>query len=340
MKFLRKILIPFSVLYALILRLRNMAYNQSWLTSVSFNLPIICVGNLSLGGTGKSPAIEYLIRLLNNTKHISTLSRGYGRKTNGFIEVQKHHQPNEVGDEPLQFKTKFPHVTVAVDEQRVSGVEELIQRKNPDVILLDDAFQHRKIQAGLSILLSVCDDLYCDDWVLPAGNLREPKSGAKRADLILITKCPKNFSLAEQEIIIQKLKPRKNQSVFFSYIAYDSSVFSTKKEIKLSDLNNYTLVTGIANSLSLVNYLNNVNPPKKHISYADHHNFTPKEIQQLKKEALILTTEKDFTRLKNDIPPNQLFYIPIQMKFLNHQDLFDETILNYVTSASSQMTNN
>ncbi|GGE28492.1 tetraacyldisaccharide 4'-kinase [Psychroflexus planctonicus] len=334
MKILRKILLPFSVLYALILRLRNFAYDQNWLPSTSFQFPIICVGNLSLGGTGKSPAIEYLIRLLGENYKIATLSRGYGRKTTGFLKVEKNNLALEVGDEPLQFKNKYPEVEVAVDEKRVRGIQHLLNNKDTDVILLDDAFQHRKVKAGFHILLSVYGDLYINDFVLPAGNLREPVSGAQRADIIIITKCPEDLSVEEQERIQKKLKLQKHQKLFFAYIAYKENLISTEKKKKLSELKSYTLVTGIANPKPLLKFLKTVNPPEKHLAFKDHHNFTAEEIKALHQEELILTTEKDFTRLKTQLPNHKLFYIPIEMKILNHAQAFDEAVLEYVSNAS------
>lgn len=341
MKILRKILIPFSLLYGVILKLRNFAYDRSWFfSSTSFNLPIICVGNLSLGGTGKSPTIEYLIRLLKNNYTVATLSRGYGRKTTGFLEVQNHHSAMQVGDEPLQFKNKFPTIKVAVDEQRVRGINQLLDSSQIDVILLDDAYQHRKVKPGIHILLTVYNDLYCDDWVLPAGNLREPASGANRAELILVTKCPPLLSIEKQQSVFRKLKLHPHQSLFFSYIDYAKSVFSKNEEKCLADLKDFTLVTGIAKPKPLLNFLNEVNPPKNHIAFPDHHNFTEKEIAQLKLHHIILTTEKDFARLKDFLLPSQLYYIPIEMKIINQQNAFNELILNYVAKSSSQITNN
>lgn len=340
MKKIRKLLLPFSLVYALILNLRNYAYHKGWFRSVAFNLPVICVGNLSLGGTGKSPAIEYLVRLLQNNYQLSTLSRGYGRKTKGFKLVQTQHTSEEVGDEPLQFKRKFPTIEVAVDEQRVNGIKQLLQLKKPDVVLLDDAFQHRKLSAGFYILLTVYGDLYADDWVLPAGNLREPASGAKRADVIIITKCPPDLSEKEQQVLLKKLNLKPHQEAFFGYISYATSVFSSNKQIDLNKLKDYTLITGIANPKPLLQHLNKIHPPTKHRAFADHHQFTPKEIAELKKEKCLLTTEKDFVRLKNEIPSEKLFYLPIEMKLLNNAKRFENKILNYVTSASSQITNN
>lgn len=333
MKILRKILLPFSIIYAFILKLRNLAFQKAWLTSTAFAHPVICVGNLSLGGTGKSPAIEYLIRLLKNKYQIATLSRGYGRKTTGFMWVKNSNTAAEVGDEPLQFKNKFPDIEVAVDEQRVRGIQNILKKQHNDVILLDDAFQHRKVKAGFNILLTVYNDLYINDFVLPAGNLREPKSGAKRADVVIVTKCPPQLSVEKRQQIKDKLKLQKHQQVFFAYIEYQERVFSLDKSKKLKELKDYTLVSGIANPKPLLNFLNTKNPPQKHLVYKDHHHFTAAEIKHLQKEELILTTEKDFTRLKLHLPAQKLYFISIQMKIMDEAEAFENKILNYLRSA-------
>ncbi|WP_188406591.1 tetraacyldisaccharide 4'-kinase [Psychroflexus salis] len=330
MKLLRKFLLPLTWLYALILSLRNLFYDWGVFSSKQFSVPVICVGNLSMGGSGKSPTIEYLIRLLKNQYHVATLSRGYGRKTKGFVSLDASNEAVEVGDEPLQFKNKFPEIEVAVDELRAHGIQKILEDKNTEVILLDDAFQHRKVQAGFTILLSVYNDLYVNDFVLPAGNLREPKSGAKRADIIIITKCPPSLSEKEQTQIRLQLNLQKHQKVFFSYIAYQKEAQGLNSKIKLSELQNYTLVTGIANPKPLVDFLNEINPPQKHLKFKDHHNFSASEINIMRQERIILTTEKDFTRLKTSLASDQLFYIPIEMKILDHAEDFNHAILSYV----------
>src|SRR5690606_12215617 len=216
MKLLRKILFPFSLLYGGITAQRNWFYDIGLLISKAYDFPVICVGNLSTGGTGKSPMIEFLISFLKDEHKIAVLSRGYKRKTTGFREVLKTSMVEEVGDEPLQFKQKFPEVTVAVCEDRQTGIEKL--QKTAEVILLDDAFQHRKVKASLNILLTSFDKLYSNDCMLPAGNLREPKFGAKRADIIVVTKCPENIENTKMEAIKRRLKPKPHQEIYFSKI--------------------------------------------------------------------------------------------------------------------------
>lgn len=329
---LRKILLPFSMLYALVMFIRNYAYQKGWIGSTSFSIPVVCVGNLSMGGTGKTPTIEYLIRLLSPNFQIATLSRGYGRKSKGYVEVEPYHHASQVGDEPLQFKRKFPMIRVAVDEQRASGIQRLMTHNSPEVILLDDAFQHRRVKPSYQILLTVYGDLYVDDWVLPAGNLREPTNGASRADVILVTKCPANLSKEEQQQISKRLKILPHQQLFFSTIAYEATVNSEKEELTLLELGDYTLVTGIANPSTLVAYLNKHKPPKKHLNFPDHHNFTKQELEFLSQEPCILTTEKDYVRLKNQLSTAQLYVLPIQMKLLADKERFEKLILHQITN--------
>ena len=213
MNFLRKLLFPFSLLYGGITALRNFLYNKGFLKSKSYDFPVICVGNLSTGGTGKSPMIELLISFLKDNHKIAVLSRGYKRKTSGYREVIITSSVEEVGDEPLQFKKKYPDITVAVCEDRQTGIKKL--KSMADVVLLDDAFQHRKVKASLNILLTPFDELYMDDCMLPTGNLREPKFGAKRADVIVVTKCPENISDSTMEAVKRKLKPKPHQEIYF-----------------------------------------------------------------------------------------------------------------------------
>ncbi|MGM0635668.1 MAG: tetraacyldisaccharide 4'-kinase [Bacteroidota bacterium] len=329
MQLLRKILFPFSVLYRLILVLRNYLYDISVLSSKQYPFPVICVGNLSLGGTGKSPTIEYLIRLLKKDFSIATLSRGYKRKTTGFMEVKTSHFAHEVGDEPLQFKTNFPDIKVAVDEVRTNGIEQLRKLYQPEVILLDDAYQHRKVTPGFSILLTAYDSLYVSDFVLPTGNLREPISGAKRANIILVTKCPSTITAQECKKIERKLKPKPHQKVFFSTIEYDEKIHSTTEVLLLKELQNFNLVTGIANPDPLLNHLNQLGKNYQHHRFADHHNFTKTEIETLQKEDLIVTTEKDFMRLQPHFSSQQLYYLPIRFRIIEGESKFNKMVMDF-----------
>lgn len=331
MSILRKLLFPFALLYGLITGLRNFLYSSHILKSKAYEFPVICVGNLNTGGTGKSPMIEYLIKMLRQDCRIACLSRGYKRKTKGYQLLRGDESGTEVGDEPLQFKRKFPEALVAVDENRQHGIEKLLKEK-AEVILLDDAFQHRKVKAGLNILLTAYSDLYVDDFMLPTGNLRESYSGAGRAKIVIVTKCPENLTRAEQERIRVKLELRNYQKLFFSYIKYAEEIFSSETKMKLTSLKNtdFTLVTGIAKPKPLTTFLKKMQLNFTNKAFSDHHNFSQAELDRLKRENLILTTEKDFMRLSGKLPVEKLFYLPIEAGFLNAEDEFKETIREFL----------
>ena len=338
MNLLRKILFPFAVLYGFITSIRNFLFDKGMLKSHSFDVPVIAVGNLSVGGTGKTPQIEYLIRLLSPKYKIATLSRGYKRQSKGFVLADSTSNAEILGDEPFQFYTKFKNIQVAVDADRKNGIEQLLyQQERPDVILLDDAFQHRKVKAGFYILLTSYGDLFCDDYMLPTGNLRESRSGAKRADIIVVTKCPANLSLDEQNEIKSKLQLNSDQELYFSYIDYDDSVYSEDKVLKVSEIENVDklLLAGIAKPEPFFGYLQDENV--ECLTYPDHHHFTEKELLEINnksKNKIIITTEKDFVRLKCSIPKEQLFYLPIRSTFLSVSENFDKTITNYVGTST------
>lgn len=334
MKLLRLITLPFVPIYYVVTKLRNFLYDHKFLKSTAYNLPIICVGNLSVGGTGKTPMIEYLINLLKSDYQLATLSRGYGRKTKGFILATEGCNTETLGDEPYQFFNKFnPDVLVAVDENRVHGVKQLLSLdKSPKVILLDDAFQHRKIKAGFKIMLTAFGNLFTDDFVLPTGNLREPKSGSNRADVIIITKCPPNLNDDQKVDILQKIRPKANQKVFFSQIKYGKKALSSSEEIAIEALGNFTLVTGIANPKPLVDYLESLSLNFEHLNFKDHHNFSDRDIDLLKHKNRILTTEKDFMRLKTyNILAENLYYLPIKTA-IDKNEQFNRLIIDFVES--------
>jgi len=331
MKILRKLLFPFALLYGLITWMRSLFYNSGILKSKAYDLPVICVGNLNAGGTGKSPMIEYLLKFLLPEFKTANLSRGYKRSTKGYKLLTGEENASEVGDEPLQFKRKFKEALVAVDADRQNGISKLKEEK-PEVILLDDAFQHRKVKAGFNILLTAYGDLYINDFMLPTGNLREPAGGAERAKFIVVTKCPPKLTKKEMEHIRHKLELRNYQKLFFSFISYGEEVISTKSRMKLKELRNreVTLVTGIANPAPLLSYLEKEAIKFKHLKFKDHHNFTASEIAQLKKEDFILTTEKDYVRLASNFKSEQLFYLPVQSAFLDREEDFQKEILNFI----------
>ncbi len=341
---LRKILYPLSILYGEITDMRNKAYDKNILPSSTFNLPVIAVGNLSTGGTGKTPQVEYLIRLLKNDYKVAVLSRGYKRKSKGFQIADKKSTAVQIGDEPLQYYRKFKNIIVAVDTDRVNGINQLQNLETPpELILLDDAFQHRKVKAGLNVLLTTYEKLYVDDSVLPSGDLREKISGASRAEIIIVTKCKEQLSEQEQFKISQKLEPELNQTVFFSEIVYEDKIKSKNNEIKFDELHNFEviLVTGIARPEPLIDYLNDHKIKYKHLKFADHHNFTKNEIDKIEREfskisnnkKIILTTEKDFVRTFEDIN-NNVYYIPILTKFISNEKDFNKIIINYVQQNS------
>lgn len=331
MKILRNILILFVPVYFIVTWLRNKLYDTGILTSQSYDLPVICVGNLSVGGTGKTPMIEYLIRLLRDSHRLATLSRGYKRHSKGFVLADASATALKIGDEPFQFYSKFNDIIVAVDANRRRGIENLLALEQaPEVILLDDAFQHRKVKAGLNILLSTYDDLYVDDMLLPTGNLREPKRGARRADIIIVTKCPTYIGETEKHLIRKKLNPQAHQAVFFSEISYSEQVYSEKESMLRTDLldKQFTLVTGIANAQPMVSFLKANGFKFEHVNYPDHHHYSDADIAELKKKDTILTTEKDFMRLKGSISSDRLYYLPIETQVSNGSDL-DQLIRNF-----------
>ena len=330
MDFLRKILFPLAFLYWLITFIRNWLYVKGIFKSSSFNIPIIAVGNLSVGGTGKTPQIEYLIRLLSENYKVAVLSRGYKRTTEGFILADEKATASSIGDEPFQFFSKFSNIQVAVDANRKNGIENLLQLSNkPDVILLDDAYQHRKVKAGFYILLTAYDDLFCDDYILPFGNLREPSSGKKRADMIIVTKCPNDLSELAQQKIREKLKVK--QPVFFTTIQYDDYVFGNESKLLVSEIQSETkvLVAGIAKPKLFFDFLKN--ETDEALVFPDHHHFSKQDCKQILAKAngrKIITTEKDFVRLNGLLPKEQLFYLSIKSTFLNKN--IDKTIEDYV----------
>ena len=330
MKWIRYLLLPIVPLYFTATWIRNFLYNIGLKESKSYPIPVICVGNLSTGGTGKTPMIEYLIRLLKDEKRLATLSRGYKRQTQGYLLANEQATSQSIGDEPFQFYQKFKNsILVAVDANRQNGIENLIKNK-VDLILLDDAYQHRKVKAGFNILLTSYHHLYVKDLPLPTGNLREPKSGAKRAQVIVVTKCPENLSEKAKNDVIKLLKPKPNQKVFFSNIQYADSVFSKTKSLKIKELPKFCLVTGIANPKPLVEFLRLKGLQFEHFNYPDHYHFKDEDLRHLKAKSLIITTEKDFTRLAHHEGLNKiLYYLPIQIT-LDQGELFDIMVNDFV----------
>ena len=316
---MRFLLLPFAILYGLGVRLRHFLYDRGWLSSKRYPFPILCVGNLAVGGTGKTPMVEYLVRLLGQ-EQVAVLSRGYRRKTKGFVLADDSATAMTLGDEPYQYHRKFPRATVAVCENRQEGIERLLENPHFKYIILDDAFQHRKVQAGTNLLLTSYDKLYTQDFLLPVGSLRDIRSRARKAQIIIVTKCPE-LTQTEQEKIIQQLKPLPSQKVYFTTIAYSERVYSHEDSQALKDFiaTPFTLVTGIANPTPLVDFLEKQGASFEHLAYSDHHHFSNRELEFLRQKGRILTTEKDYVRLEGAL--STLYYLPIETQFLNDQRL-------------------
>ncbi|MBF6642243.1 tetraacyldisaccharide 4'-kinase [Flavobacterium sp. J49] len=333
---LRKLLFPLAILYGFITAVRNYLYDKGILKSYSFDIPIIAVGNLSVGGTGKTPQIEYLIRLLSPHYKVATLSRGYKRKSKGFILADANTNAAILGDEPFQYFHKFPQVQVAVDADRRNGITQLLAQKDkPEVILLDDAYQHRKVKAGFYILLTAYGDLFCDDYMLPTGNLRESRTGAKRAHMIIVTKCPSDITELAQENIKKKIG--LNVPVFFSRVEYDGKVYNESANLEVTEVKSKEklLLAGIAKPKPFFDFLQSGSDVV--MTFPDHHHFSEGDISNIKSQAnekIIVTTEKDFVRLQAANLAAQLYYLPIKSELINHSNTFDQTILDYVGTST------
>ena len=324
MKLIKKIIYwKLSLQFYLITFLRNKFYDFGLLKSFSFEIPVISVGNLAVGGTGKTPMVEFLIKKFSRKYKIAVLSRGYKRKTKGFIIASKKDNATTIGDEPFQYYSKFKNIKVAVDKKRIRGIKKLINT-GIDMIILDDAFQHRKVIPTYSILLSDYSNLYFDDYLLPMGNLRESKSGYKRADSIIITKCPENLSENKRQNLIDKINLKYNQHIFFSKIKYSEELFSANNSINISKLSNQRVdvITGILNSENLIKHLEEKGLLINHFKYSDHYNYKEKDILKLK-DNLIITTEKDYTKLRKFKLEN-LYYLPISMEVLAEKTLIEK----------------
>ena len=342
---MRILLLPISFLYHIVLKIRHKLYDWHILTSHGFKHPIIGVGNLNLGGTGKTPTVEYLIQLLKDHHRVATLSRGYGRKTKGFQLADLQSTYETIGDEPLQYYQKLPDIQVAVDEDRVEGVEKLLKGENaPEVILLDDAFQHRKINAGFNILLTEYQHLYCDDYLFPAGTLRDIRSAAKRADIIVVSKSPKELGEGEKQQIISKLKPTEKQKVLFSSMEYQplKPLNEAAEQTPVEHADSVLAFCGIAHPKPFVEELRSIYKTVDFLPFGDHHAYTENDVKTLLRRfesldgtnKIIVTTEKDASRLTNSPYLCQfecapLYDLPVTVRF-HEQEEFNKEILNYV----------
>jgi tetraacyldisaccharide 4'-kinase len=346
---IRFLLYPFSLIYGLIVHIRNLLFDIGLLKSYHFNLPVISVGNITVGGTGKTPHVEYLVKLLQQEFKVSVLSRGYKRKTKGFVLATIDSVSSEIGDEPAQIKKKYPEIAVAVDEKRVDGIKKLEELKI-DLVLLDDAFQHRYVKPGLSILLIDYFRRIENDYLLPYGNLRESPSGIHRADIILVTKTPLELKPIDRRIIFEQLKPAPFQDLYFTGFDYGNftPVFDAKSSVIKDFISNhqiYTilLITGIASAKPLIENLKSYTKDIQHLNFADHSEYNKSKLDKIGKhfsdidndKKIIITTEKDAIKIRETGITNKhlldnMFYIPIEVRFLDKEDEFNQQIIDYV----------
>jgi tetraacyldisaccharide 4'-kinase len=345
LKSFRFILFPLSVLYSGVISFRNWLFDKNILKSDSFNFPVICVGNLAMGGTGKTPMVEYLITILKNEYKVATLSRGYKRKTVGFVIADEKTTALEVGDEPMQFHKKFPDITVAVAEERLVAIPQLLHA-SPDtgVIILDDAFQHREVKAGLNILLTEFDNLYTRDFILPAGDLRDVRASSRRADIIMVTKCKSYLDEEEKSELINELKPLPYQQIFFTRLEYSSPYhLFTRQENFLNRDTSVLLICGIANPEPIKELLSVYSSTYDMMVFNDHHIFDLDDLKDIKKQfekiesqnKIILTTEKDGVRLakfETELKEWPIFVLPVKHKIMfGEEKIFEEKIRNFIT---------
>lgn len=333
LKSFRILLLPFALLFGFIVFVRNWLYDRQILKSASFGLPVICVGNLSVGGTGKSPMVEFLVLHLKGKYKLATLSRGYKRKTKGYALANEQTTAIDIGDEPMQFYKKFPDVPIAIGEERLVAIPQLLHdRPDTQVIILDDAFQHRAIQSGLNILLTDYNNLFTRDFFLPTGDLRDARSSYKRAHIIVVTKCPSHLSVEEKTGLIKEIDPEPGQVVFFTTIQYGTPYHLAHHNFYMIDeATEVLLVTGIANPSPLKKFLEERVETYHLMQFNDHHIFSIDDWREIKKRfaemeserKIILTTEKDSMRLlkfTSEIDGMPFYVIPIEHKFLFQEE--------------------
>lgn len=344
LKSFRVLLLPFAILFWLAVVVRNWLYDKRFIKSISFGLPLICVGNLSVGGTGKSPMVEYLVKHLKSRFKVATLSRGYKRKTKGYALASQESTAIDIGDEPMQFHLKFPDVPVAVGEERLDAIPQLLHdRPETQAIILDDAFQHRIVKAGLNILLTEYGNLFTRDFFLPTGDLRDQRKSYKRAQVIIVTKCKPGLTQDERDKIIKEIKPLVHQKVFFTCISYGTPYHITNKEFRFFDeKTEVLLVTGIANPRPLKLFLEQRVETYYLASYSDHHIFSMVDWKDIRKrfeamtaeKKIILTTEKDAMRLlkfSQEMNGMPFYVLPIEHKFLfNQENEFNEVVIQFI----------
>jgi tetraacyldisaccharide 4'-kinase len=341
---LKIILYPFAILYDIITRLRNFLYDTGRRGSIQFEANVIGVGNLTVGGTGKTPHIEYLIRLLKDRYKVATLNRGYGRKTKGFLIADETSSASTLGDEPFQYYKKFgKEITVTVGEERALAIPYiLMERENTNVILLDDAYQHRSVQPLLTILLSDFNRPFYEDVLLPAGRLRESRKGANRADIVIVSKCPDHLSDKQQSNIVKSISNYTKQGtpVFFTGINYGKPVSFWNKEIDIEG-KCIVLITGLANAKPITDYVNKRYKVSKHFEFPDHYNYTMNDVKTIvssfnilnyNNDHILITTEKDMVKLidssfKRSLEDVPVFYIPIEIYLIKDKEVFDALVV-------------
>ncbi len=351
---INKWLLPFSWVYGLAVKLRNTLFEMGVLKTRSFQIPIISVGNITVGGTGKTPHVEYLVQLLKDQFHVAVLSRGYKRKSKGFIKAGKDSKMLEIGDEPYQMKQKFKNVTIAVDKNRCHGINMLTEQDSKlDVILLDDAFQHRYVKPGVNILLVDYHRLIIYDTLLPAGRLREPLEGKNRADIVIVTKCPKDLKPMEYRVVTKAMQLFPYQRLYFTTLDYAElqPLFQTsQKNVPTLDClhdKHVLLLTGIASPEQLEHDLSPLTTHLSPLTFTDHHQFKAKDIQlindtfaAMESPKMVITTEKDATRLYDseglsDEVKKNIYVLPVRIRFMQDQDnMFNQQIIGYVRKNS------
>lgn len=350
---INKWLLPLSWLYGFGVNFRNQLFELGLLRSRSFDLPVISVGNITVGGTGKTPHVEYLIRLLKDHVKVAVLSRGYKRKTHGYVLADDDTTQRDIGDEPFQMKRKFNDIHVAVDRNRCAGINHLTHdpaTSDTDVVLLDDAFQHRYVRPGINILLVDYHRLIIYDRLLPAGRLREPLSGKHRADIVIITKCPKTLSPINFRVLIKAMDLFPFQSLYFTTLTYDPlKALYRDEQLPLDKLKDrhVLLLTGIASPQQMIHDLQPYTSNIESLAFGDHHSFTCRNqrtinerFEALPEPRIIVTTEKDATRLQNTTDLSEevkkhLYVLPVRISFMQDQgELFNEKILSYVRKNS------
>ena len=345
---------PLSFLYGLGVELRSQLFELNILKSRSFTTPVISVGNITVGGTGKTPHVEYLVRLLSNEAKVAVLSRGYKRKTHGYLLADKDSTMRDIGDEPYQMKLKFPNIEVAVDANRCEGIDHLIndeQTKDTDVIILDDAYQHRYVKPGINILLVDYHRLIIYDELLPSGRLREPIESKKRADIVIITKCPDSLNPIDYRVLTKAMKLYAYQSLFFTSLHYGAPYLlfgGDETRVPKKQNSDVLLLTGIASPEQMIDDVQPNVKSLKPLTFPDHHAFSPRDIEKInnafaampQESRVILTTEKDAARLRNvsglsEEVKQRLLVLPVEVKFmLDGEEIFNDKIISYVRKNS------